>query len=142
MLTNAAKYGLKAMAYLAEQQDKAPIKISEIAFSQNIPEKFLVNIFLELKNHGYIVVFRGRKGGYALAKKPRDIQVGEIIRAIDGTLSPIPCASKKHYKKCLDCKSETNCPVRIIMTRSREALSSVLDECDLEEFCRLGGAAS
>jgi len=42
----------------------------------------------------------------------------------------------------LDCKSETNCPVRIIMTRSREALSSVLDECDLEEFCRLGGAGS
>jgi Rrf2 family protein len=140
MLTNAAKYGLKAMAYLAERQDQSPIKISEIAFSQNIPEKFLVNIFIELKNHGYIFVFRGRKGGYALAKKPSDIQVGEIIRAIDGTLSPISCASKKHYKKCLDCKSEINCPVRIIMARSREALSSVLDKCDLEQFCRLGEA--
>jgi len=56
MLTNAAKYGLKAMAYRAEQRDQSPIKISEIAFFQNIPEKFLVNIFLESKNHGFIFV--------------------------------------------------------------------------------------
>lgn len=134
MLTKKGKYGLKAMIHLAESTPGEPILASEIADEHLIPKKFLDGILGELRNAGFVQTRKGRGGGYLLALSARNIRVGDIVRALDGPLAPIPCVSKTRYQPCDDCKSERACSVRLIMARVRNAVSDVLDTCTLEEM--------
>jgi len=74
---------------------------------------------------------KGRGGGYALAKSPSDIMVGDIVRALDGPLAPIACASRNFYRRCDDCSSEKACHVRLMMLEVRAAIADVLDHRSL-----------
>src|SRR5665213_3645951 len=101
MLTNKAKYALKAMIALSRCAPGALLQSAELAEQENIPKKFLDLILLELRKHGFIRSVRGKKGGYMLGKAPDVIYVGQIIRVIDGPLEPIACASVTAYQTCL-----------------------------------------
>ena len=137
MLSNKAKYGLKAMLYLAEhRKSPKPIGILEIAQDQNIPKKFLDAILLELRRAGIVHSRKGRGGGYALAKPAEEISVGRIIRVLDGPLAPIACASKTAYRPCADC-DVPNCQTRRTMQRVRDAMSDILDRMSLAEMLTL-----
>ena len=57
--------------------------------------------------------------------------VGEIVRALDGPLAPIACASKGYYRRCDDCLSEGSCAVRLMMLEVRNSIASVLDNRSL-----------
>ena len=81
-------YALQAMMMLARHQHQGAIKIREIAYEENLPEKFLELILLELKNARMVESVRGAKGGYQLRRDPADINLSEIIRLIDGPLAP------------------------------------------------------
>ena len=69
-----------------------------------------------------------------LAKNPDEIAVGQIVRALDGMLAPIACASKKYYRKCDDCPSEGKCRVRLMMMDVRNSISNVLDHRSLADM--------
>jgi len=81
-------YALQAMMMLARHYHQGAIKIREIAYEENLPEKFLELILLELKNARMVESVRGAKGGYQLRRAPSDIQLSEIMRLIDGPLAP------------------------------------------------------
>jgi len=81
-------YALKAIFELAHQGGEAPVKIAEIAGRQKIPQKFLELILAQLKQGGFVVSRRGAEGGYMLARPPEMIRVGEVLRFIEGPLSP------------------------------------------------------
>jgi Rrf2 family protein len=81
-------YALQAMMMLARRYHQGAIKIREIAYEENLPEKFLELILLELKNARMVESVRGAKGGYQLRRDPSDIQLSEIMRLIDGPLAP------------------------------------------------------
>jgi Rrf2 family protein len=81
-------YALQAMMMLARHYNQGAIKIRDIAYEENLPEKFLELILLELKNARIVDSVRGAKGGYALRRDPKDIRLSEIIRLIDGPLAP------------------------------------------------------
>jgi Rrf2 family protein len=91
MLTKKSKYALKALLYLARKNDLT--QISELSQKENIPQKFLENILLELRNKGILYSKRGKDGGYKLGKPPEAITFGQIIRILDGPLAPIGCVS-------------------------------------------------
>lgn len=133
MLSNKAKYGLKAMLYLADRADAGPVGILEIAKDQNIPKKFLDAILLELRRNGVVHSRKGRGGGYVLARPAEDISVGRIIRCLDGPLAPIGCASKTAYRPCGDC-DVPRCQVRRTMQRVRDAMAEILDTTSLAEM--------
>jgi Rrf2 family protein len=76
---------------------------------------------------------RGRQGGYSLAVPPENITVAAIVRAVDGPLAPLPCASVRFYRRCSDCKDEKTCEVRKIMREVRDAASAILDNMTLAE---------
>src|SRR5262249_35228628 len=76
--------------YLAQARPEQPVFISEIADQQSVPKKFLELILLDLKRHGLVHSYRGKKGGYALAKSPDKIFFGQVIRIIDGPLANSP----------------------------------------------------
>ena len=134
MLTNRGKYGLKAMVYLAGAPAGSPSLVADIAAAENIPKKFLDAILGELRMAGLVHSKKGRGGGFVLAKSPDNIAVGEIVRALDGMLSPIACASKKYYRKCEDCPSEGKCHVRLMMVEVRASISNVLDNRSLADM--------
>jgi Rrf2 family protein len=81
-------YALQAMMMLARHYRQGAIKIREIAYEENLPEKFLELILLELKNARIVESVRGAKGGYQLRRDPSEIRLSEIMRLIDGPLAP------------------------------------------------------
>jgi Rrf2 family protein len=134
LLTKKGKYGLKAMVHLARAEYGRPVPVLEIAERQNIPKKFLDAILCELRNSGFVHSRMGKGGGYYLARPAREIVIGDVVRAIDGPLAPVPCASKTRYRRCDDCVDETTCAVRKVMQDAQRALSDVLDNCSLERM--------
>ena len=81
-------YALQATMMLARKYQQGAIRIRDIAYEENLPEKFLELILLELKNARIVESVRGAKGGYQLRRDPADIHLSEIIRLIDGPLAP------------------------------------------------------
>ncbi len=82
-------YALQAMTMLARHHQQRAIKIRDIAAEENLPEKFLEIILIELKNARMVESTRGARGGYQLRRSPSDIRLSEIIRVIDGPLAPL-----------------------------------------------------
>jgi Rrf2 family protein len=98
-----------------------------------VPRKFLEAILLDLKIAGIIHSTRGKAGGYTLARSPQEITFGEVIRVTDGPLALIHCASRRFYRKCLDCPDEAACALRRVMVEARDQLASVLDNRTLAD---------
>jgi Rrf2 family protein len=134
VLTNKAKYGLKAMVHLAGFQPGALAQVADIADQNTISKKFLDHILTELRHAGFVYSKKGKGGGYALARPAHDIIVGDIIRVLDGPLAPIPCASVRAFHPCDDCENLKTFAVRLIMLEARNAIASVLDNRNLAEF--------
>ena len=118
MLSNKAKYGLKALIHLAGHEGVS--LAATIAQDNNIPRKFLDAILLELTKAGILASKKGKGGGYQLARPADAITAGQIIRILDGPLAPIACASRTAYRPCPDCPDETACAVREVMLDVRD----------------------
>jgi Rrf2 family protein len=138
MLTNKGKYGLKAMVHLAGMPPGRPALVADIAAVNAIPKKFLDAILGELRTAGFVHSKKGRGGGYVLARPATEIKIGAIIRALDGPLAPIGCASRAFYRSCDDCAPGKPCTVRMMMMQVREAIAAVLDARTLAEMRSLG----
>jgi Rrf2 family protein len=138
MLTAKGKYSLKALTHLAALEPGETTQALEIAETNNIPKKFLDAILGDLRNAGIVYSRKGPGGGYMLARPPRDIKIGHVIRTIDGPLAPIACASRTAYRPCSDCKDVKNCTVRLMMTKVRDAMSDVLDRVTLADMVAMG----
>jgi Rrf2 family protein len=127
MLSQQSRYALKALIHLASKNPEKPHPTAEIAAASNVPRKFLEAILLDLKIAGIVHSTRGKLGGYTLARPPEEITFGDVIRVTDGPLALIHCASRKFYRRCLDCPDEQACELRKIMIEARDKLSAVLD---------------
>ena len=140
MLNAKGKYGLKALAHLATLEAGESVQGLEIAEAHNIPKKFLDAILGDLRNAGIVYAKKGPGGGYMLARPAKEINIGHAIRALDGPLAPIRCASRTAYLPCSDCRSVSKCIVRITMTKVRDAMSDVLDAMNLAQMTVLSDA--
>ncbi|SEP42157.1 transcriptional regulator, BadM/Rrf2 family [Methylobacterium sp. ap11] len=134
MLTNKGKYGLKAMVHLAGLPPGARIGVAEIAEAHRIPKKFLDAILGDLRNAGFVHSKKGPGGGYALARPADEIRIGHVVRALDGPLAPLPCASRTAYRPCEDCADEAACSVRLAMLAVRNSIAGILDNLTLEQM--------
>jgi len=133
MLSQKAKYALRALLVMAGNAESESIHIADIAESEGISRKFLEAILLELRKHGVLTSRRGPGGGYNLARPADQIFFGEIIRIVDGPLAPLPCASVTAFRECTDCPKPDQCSIRWLMQRVRDATAEVLDNCSLAD---------
>ena len=133
MISKKTKYGLHALLHLTQHYEEGAVLIADLAEAEGIPKKFLEAILLQLKNHGFLQSKQGKGGGYKLAKHPRDIKLGQVIRVLEGPLAPVSCVSQTAYKKCEECQDETQCGIRLVMKDVREAMTNILDNTSLEE---------
>jgi Rrf2 family protein len=134
VLTKKGKYGLKAMVHLAGLDPDALAQAADIAKTNSISKKFLDHILTELRHAGLVYSKKGKGGGYALARPAHEIKIGAIVRALDGPLAPISCASVTAYRPCDDCGDLKSCPVRLIMVAARDAIANVLDRRTLADM--------
>lgn len=133
MMSKKAKYALKALIYLARVQDRGPILIADLAREERIPKKFLELILLALKNSGVLQSKKGKGGGYYLARSPREISMGKVIRILEGPLAPVPCVSETAYARCAECDDEWSCGIRLVMKDVRDAMARILDNATLAD---------
>lgn len=142
MLTNRGKYGLKALVHLASIKPGETAQASEIAAANAIPKKFLDAILMDLRKAGFVRAQKGPGGGYALARAPQEIRVGEVIRSLDGPLAPIDCASRTAYHPCDDCLDPAVCSVRLVMADVRDAMARILDNMTLAQMAERSQTAA
>lgn len=136
MLSQRTRYALRSLIMLADKAEQGPQQIAMIAEAQSVPRKFLELILLDLKRAGLVDSARGRAGGYRLARKPRDISFGEVIRLLEGPLALVPCASASSYAPCGDCTDEAACAIRRAMIHVREETARILDDFTLQDAVR------
>jgi len=133
MISQKAKYALRALVALAKAPAGSSTFIGDIAESQSIPKKFLEQILLDLKHHGLVVSRRGKTGGYGLLRPSDTISFGEVLRIVDGPIAPLPCLSKMAYRKCDDCDDEATCEVRRVFAQVADATRDVLDRTTIAD---------
>ena len=97
-LSLKSEYACLALIDLATHHEKGLRTTAQIAEAQTIPKKFLEQILLTLKYGGYLHSRKGAGGGYRLAKDPQNITLAEVIRLMDGSLSPVASVSKFFYQ--------------------------------------------
>lgn len=127
-LTKRGEYALRALIDLGIAYDlgRPLVKVGELVEKERLPVKFLEQILMQLRDAGIIETKRGKAGGYYLAKPPKEIRFGEVIRLIDGPLAPIACVSHTAYERCT-CPDEDHCGLRMLMLDVRNAIARILD---------------
>lgn len=119
-------YACRAVEALAlHHPNSRPMTIDQIAGKESIPANYLVQILIELKGKGLIQSRRGKAGGYVLAKAPRDITVGDVLRAIQGDILEMPLLR------------ESRCPEEIkrAWRRIKTAAEGAADGVTFEDIC-------
>jgi Rrf2 family protein len=133
MITQKAKYAFKALFHMAALPLGTSIRIEEIAEGASVPRKFLEHILLDLKKRAIVKSNRGRAGGYTLVKRPDEMTISDILRAIDGPIAPLPCISRTAYRRCEDCKDEKTCSVRRLFADTYAATLALWEGTTLAE---------
>ncbi|MBP2301175.1 RrF2 family transcriptional regulator [Azospirillum picis] len=131
MLSQKAKYALRAMLALAAADEGESLQIADIAERHRLPKRFLEQILLDLKHHGLVASRRGKNGGYVLIRPAEEITFAQILRVIDGPLAPLPCLSRVAYQRCDDCQDETACLIRRAFADIHEATVRALESTTL-----------
>jgi len=135
MLSKKTQYAFHALTYLAENQSKGPILISEISQERQISLKFLENILLELKKAGVLGSKKGKGGGYYLIKESDEIALAKVIRVLDGPIALLPCVSLNYYERCENCEEEI-CGLNRVMADVRDNTLKVLENKTLKDILR------
>lgn len=121
-ISTKGRYGLTIMIELAKQYGEGPIALKSIAQSHELSEHYLEQLIAPLRNAGLVKSIRGAYGGYLLAKEPSMITAGDIIRVLEGPISPVEVLDDEEPAK------------RELWIRIRDAVKGVLDNTTLEDL--------
>ncbi len=141
-LSTKGEYASRAMLELSLHYEKQPLHIRDISRAQDIPQRFLEQILLQLKRAGCLRSRKGPAGGYFLARPPAEINVAEVIRVMDGPLAPIDCVSVTAYEVC---PRERSCSLKGLWKEVRDVVAEILEKttfADLVERTQAARAAS
>jgi Rrf2 family protein len=133
-ISKKAEYALRALGVMALESRSWTIE--EISQKENIPLKYLEQILLALKNAGLLGSKRGIHGGYTLLRPPAAITFEEIVRLLDGPLSPLACSNDLPSEPC-SCPDRRTCPLRSIMRQLNAELVHAFAERSLEDMVRI-----
>lgn len=141
-LSTRARYGLRAIFALALSYGTGPMSLSQIAKDEGISLNYLEQLFLQLRRDDIITSTRGARGGYSLAREPKDITVGEVLRSLEGPFLAANCVNIEGDNACI---MHNSCATRVVWTKMTDALNNVIDSITLEDMLdeqdRLGDSA-
>ncbi len=131
-LSNTDIYAFKALAFLGMLAAGEIAHGEQIAKATNVPKPYLVRLLASLSSHGIVIGRKGAGGGYSLAKPPAEIQLTDVLRAIDGPVAALSCVSRNWHKVCGE---ENRCNARgRIWLRIRDAILAVLEDTSVADL--------
>ncbi len=128
ILSTKGRYGLKAVFELSLNYGLGPVSLKKISEKYNISESYLEQLFAKLRKDGYIETVRGPQGGYLLARDPKEVTVGMILRTLEGEITTSECVNKEV------CSREAICATRTIFEKIENSINDVIDNITLADM--------
>ncbi len=134
-VSTRGRYGLKAMIFIGANSENKCVSLRNIAESEGISENYLEQLISVLKKSGLVKSVRGAHGGYKLGRKLSEISIGDILRALEGSLSPVECVNDDGSESC-NCGTNcgTNCITREVWEKIDNSVNAVVDNIYLDEL--------
>jgi len=134
------EYGVRLMVQLARHVGAGPASLSEIAQAEDLPRAYLEQLVMSLRDAGLVMSTRGARGGYELVRPPEEIRMSEILRALEGPIAPMICASEDP-EHATTCDRTTRCTVNVLWVRIRDAIAGTLEAMTLADLVPPGHRA-
>ena len=132
MISTKGRYALSTLIDIAKNQDEnAPVSIKEMAERQGISLKYLEQIISLMVKGKLLKSVRGAKGGYLLSRDAKDILVGEILNAAEGTLAPVDCV-----RDGVSCEKSASCPTFPLYKEIEDAIYFVVNRYTLRDLVK------
>ena len=127
------EYGVRLMVQLGRHFGQGPASLAEIAAEEELPRAYLEQLVMSLRDAGLVTSTRGAHGGYELARPPAEIRMSDVLRALEGPLAPMICASDDP-EHAIVCDRSSRCTVNVLWVRVRDAITSTLDSMTLADL--------
>ena len=124
------------MMDLALHYGQGPEPLSEIARHEALPATYLEQLAGSLRKAGLVTSRQGAHGGYELTRAPREISVGEVMRVLEGPISPQVCATEGESEEL--CNRQVFCGANIVWERVRDSIAAALDSLTLADLVPRG----
>jgi Rrf2 family transcriptional regulator, cysteine metabolism repressor len=121
------------MVQLGRHYGGGPVSLAGVAGEEDLPRAYLEQLAMALREAGLVVSTRGAHGGYALARPPDQIGMGQILRALEGPIVPMICASDDP-EHATTCDRTSRCTVNLLWVRVRDAIATTLDSMSLADL--------
>jgi Rrf2 family protein len=132
-LSTKGRYGVRAMFDLAMHSQEGAVTLKSVAQREHISEKYLEHLFSSMKKAGLVHSVRGAQGGYRLGRPPEEITLGDIIRVLEGPISPTECVIEGAGGE--DCERASECVMRLVWCKVKEQINGILDAVTLADIC-------
>jgi Rrf2 family transcriptional regulator, cysteine metabolism repressor len=121
------------MVQLARRYGTGPASLAEMATDEDLPRAYLEQLVMSLRDAGLVASTRGAHGGYELTRAPQEIRMSEVLRALEGPIAPMLCATDDP-EHALVCDRSSRCTVNVLWVRVRDAISGALDSMTLADL--------
>jgi Rrf2 family protein len=126
------EYGIRMMVEIARHHGRGPVSLTQVAHDEDLPLPYLEQLVGRLRRASLLVSHHGAHGGYELARSPREVSIGDVLRALEGPIAPMICASEAVPD--VECARQSTCTVSTVWERVREAVAGAVDSISLAEL--------
>ncbi|MDD3194082.1 MAG: Rrf2 family transcriptional regulator [Oscillospiraceae bacterium] len=132
-ISTKGRYGLRMMIDIAMNQGEGPVSVRDIACRQSLSDKYLEQIVTQANKAGLLKSIRGAGGGYQLSRPAAEVSVGEILRAMEGSLSPVECV-RELGEESASCQNADECATYELWRDIKKAVDQVIDNRTLQDM--------
>ena len=131
-----SEYGVRVMVTLARVYGDGPLSLSGIARRERLPHAYLEQLIGDLRKSGLVQARRGQSGGYELSRDPAEINMADVVRALEGPILRMPCAGQADAEVC---ERPAPCSVHEVFQRVYESVAGTLNETNLADVMASAG---
>ena len=129
-LSTTGRYGLRALIDLAQYGEKEAVSIQSISARQQISDSYLEQLVRKLKKAGLVTSLRGAQGGYRLAKPAEEISVGDVLRALEGSIEAVSCQEGENPS----CVGKDLCVARYVWQKVNKSIQETVDSIMISQL--------
>ena len=129
-LSTKGRYGLRALIDLAQYGEKEAVSIQSISARQQISDSYLEQLVRKLKKAGLVTSLRGAQGGYRLAKPAEEISVGDVLRALEGSIEAVSCQEGENPS----CVGKDLCVARYVWQKVNKSIQETVDSIMISQL--------
>jgi Rrf2 family cysteine metabolism transcriptional repressor len=133
-VSTRGEYGMRLMVDLARHWGRGTVSLHAVAEREDLPEAYLEQLVAALRKAGLVNGKRGAGGGYVLAREPREITAGDVVRALEGPIEPQICTAEG--EPVVNCVREPDCGTRAVWLKLQDSIAKALDGMTLAEIAK------